>query len=193
MLRKKKSVSNLSFTNIFIRFFCRPSQENTTSDQILFARSNGSDEVKFSVILAEKLWDFFRGRSLKYKILKNVDFTLASSEQNELNLGISLNLPEVYEEARGKLKNSGHLVGLVVAKAALIGILIFKGIVLLVGKALLVSKLAFLLSSLIALKKLLSKKYVTYEVVAHPSHENHLTDNFGGWGRTFDNFLETLV
>lgn len=174
-------------------FLCRPSEQNISNDQlILSARSNGSDETKFSVILAEKIWNFFRGRSLKYKIFNHAAFTLASSEKNELNLGISLNLPEVYEEARGKLKNSGHLVGLVVAKAALIGILIFKGIVLLVGKALLVSKLAFLLSSLIALKKLLSKKYVTYEVVAHPSHENHSTDNFGGWGRTFDEFLETL-
>lgn len=142
--------------------------------------------------MAEKLWDFFRSRSLKYKITDNTDLMISSGENNNMNFGLSLNMPQLYHEARGKLKNSGHIVGIIIAKAALIGILIFKGIVLLVGKALLVSKLAFLLSSIIALKKLFSKKYVTYEVVAHPTHEHHNTESLGGWGRALDGFLETL-
>lgn len=129
---------------------------------------------------------------MKYKATNFVDVLVSSNEANDLHLGVSLKMPKLYDEARGKLKNSGHLIGLVIAKALLIGILIFKGIVLLVGKALLVSKLAFLLSSIIALKKLLSKKYVTYEVVAAHANHEHAAENLGGWGRALDGFLETI-
>lgn len=143
------------------------------------------------MVIAEKVWNFFRSRSLKYRVADNADIVVSSNDENNLNMGLSFNIPKLYDEARGKMKNSGHLIGLIVAKAALVGILIFKGIVLLVGKALLVSKLAFLLSSIIALKKLFSKKYVTYEVVAHPTHE-HAAEPISGWGRALDGFLETI-
>lgn len=72
-------------------------------------------------------------------------------------------------------------------KMAMLKVLAFKALALLVGKALFVSKLAFLLVTIIWLKKLFSQqKHVTYEVVAHPHHESHGGDSYGaaGWGRS---------
>lgn len=75
-------------------------------------------------------------------------------------------------------------------KMGMLKIMAFKVLALLVGKALLVSKLAFLLATVIGLKKLFSQqKHVTYEVVAHPHHESHSShgsDSYSsaGWGRS---------
>lgn len=97
----------------------------------------------------------------------------------------------------GRAKNRqqmGPIIAAVAMKAALLGGLAFKGLVLLVGKALLVSKIALLLAGILWLKKLFShEKHVTYEVVAHPHHSHSSVEHHGGgdsynsgWGRSSD-------
>ncbi|XP_063706267.1 uncharacterized protein LOC134835324 [Culicoides brevitarsis] len=162
-------------------------------DPYVYARAQGSDEATLGVILADKLWTFFKSRSLKWKPAEVMDFIMSSNEKGKLNFELSLNTEKIYEEGRGKMKNSGHIVGALVAKAALVGALIFKGLVLLVGKALVVSKLAFLLASILAIKKLLNKKHITYEVVAHPVHDHHHEHPVSGWGRALDVFIENAL
>lgn len=159
----------------------------------MYARAQGSDDATLSILLADKLWTFFKSRSLKWKPFETLDFVMSSKENGKLNLELSLNAEKLYEEGRGKMKNSGHIVGAIVAKAALVGALIFKGLVLLVGKALVVSKLAFLLASILAIKKLLNKKHITYEVVAHPVHDHHHEHPISGWGRALDGFIESTL
>lgn len=95
---------------------------------------------------------------------------------------------------RGKNKNMGQMMGLVMMKLGMLKILAFKALALLVGKALLVSKLAFLLATLIGLKKLFSQqKHVTYEVVAHPHHESHGDSYSSGWGRSSSEAAHNLA
>lgn len=162
-------------------------------DTALYARAQDSDEATLSIILADKVWTFFKSRSLKWKAFDTADVVMSSDENGRLNVGLSLNAEKIYNEGRGKMKNSGHIVGAIIAKAALVGALIFKGLVLLVGKALVVSKLAFLLASILAIKKLLSKKHITYEVVAHPVHDHHHEHPVSGWGRAFEEFFESAI
>lgn len=90
---------------------------------------------------------------------------------------------------RGKNKNMGPMMAAMMMKMGMLKVLAFKVLALLVGKALFVSKLAFLLVTIIGLKKLFSQqKHVTYEVVAHPAHhESHGSDSYSssaGWGRS---------
>lgn len=89
---------------------------------------------------------------------------------------------------RGKNKNMGPMMAAMMMKMGMLKVLAFKVLALLVGKALLLSKLAFLLATVIGLKKLFSQqKHVTYEVVAHPHHESHHgSDSYSsaGWGRS---------
>ncbi|KAL1449496.1 hypothetical protein WDU94_001998 [Cyamophila willieti] len=82
----------------------------------------------------------------------------------------------------------GPLIAAGVMKIGMLKALAFKGLALLVGKALLLSKLAFILTAIIGLKKLLSQpKHVTYEVVSHPHHaEHHEHHEAAGWGRSLD-------
>lgn len=157
------------------------------------ARAQGSDEATLSILLAEKVWSFFRSRSLKWKLFSLADMIVSSDNEGKLNFGVSLDTKKTIEAGRGKMKNSGHIVGAIAAKTVLIGALLFKGLVLLVGKALLVSKLAFILASIIAIKKLLSKKHVTYEVIAHPVHDHHHEPASNSWGRALEGFLENIV
>lgn len=185
--------------NLLFKFYRRTDIANTTTqgedDDTLLARAQGSDDATLSVLLAEKMWSFFRSRSLKWKPLSLANVILSSDEEGKLNLGLSINTQRAMEAGRGKMKNSGHLIGAIAAKMVLIGALLFKGLVLLVGKALLVSKLAFILASIIAIKKLLSKKHVTYEVVAHPVHDHHGHHEAlsSGWGRAIDGVLQGLL
>lgn len=167
--------------------------EKDTEDSSIYARAQGSDEATLSVILADKLWTFFKSRSLKWKPFEIANVVMSSNENGMLNLELALNAEKIYEEGRGKMKNSGHIIGAIIAKAALVGALIFKGLVLLVGKALIVSKLAFLLASILAIKKLLNKKHITYEVVAHPVHDHHHEHPVSGWGRALDGFIENTI
>lgn len=161
-------------------------------DSKLFARAHGSDDDTLTLIIAEKIWNFFRSRSLKWKPFTMTDLMISSNEHGNLNIAMTVDTSRLVEVGRGKMKNSGHIIGALIAKVAIVGALIFKGLVLLVGKALLVSKLAFLLSSILALKKLLSKKYVTYEVVAHPAHEHH-DHHSAGWGRALDGLIKNFA
>lgn len=81
----------------------------------------------------------------------------------------------------------GPMMMAMMMKMGMLKVLAFKFLVLLVGKALFVSKLAFLLATIIGLKKLFSQqKHVTYEVVAHPHHDSHGSDSYSaaGWGRS---------
>ncbi|KAI5713709.1 hypothetical protein M8J76_003998 [Diaphorina citri] len=91
-------------------------------------------------------------------------------------------------KGRGKNKNMGPLIAAGVMKLGMLKALAFKALALLVGKALLLSKLAFILTAIIGLKKLLSQpKHVTYEVVSHPHHAEHGHDSYSaGWGRSLD-------
>lgn len=82
----------------------------------------------------------------------------------------------------------GPMMAAMMMKMGMIKVMAFKALALLVGKALFLSKLAFLLVTIIGLKKLFSQqKHVTYEVVAHPHHESHNSDSYSssaGWGRS---------
>lgn len=119
---------------------------------------------------------------------------VASGEGGRLNFGVSLDTKKLLEEGRGKMKNYHAILMAVVMKAGILGALILKGIALLVGKALLVSKLALLLASVIGIKKLLHKKHVTYEVVAHPpEHHHHLDTYSSGWARAIDGFVDSFA
>ncbi|KAF5290242.1 hypothetical protein FQA39_LY14796 [Lamprigera yunnana] len=96
------------------------------------------------------------------------------------------------EEARGKKKKAGKIIGPLLAaaalKAALLGKLALAAIALIAGKALLIGKIALVLSAIIGLKKILGGggKHVTYEVVAHPHHSSsHVSSHesvYGGSG-----------
>lgn len=63
-----------------------------------------------------------------------------------------------------------------------LGIIAFAAI-----KGLMLAKAALVASALVLLKKLLSKNdhHESYEVVAHPHHEEHYSGHgHGGWGRS---------
>lgn len=159
----------------------------------MLARAASSDDHKLSVLVADKIWRFIQSRSVKWRAFQAADIVVASGEGGKLNFGLSLDTRKLVEEGRGKMKQHQHLLMAFVMKAGIIGALILKGIALLVGKALLVSKLALLLASVLGIKKLLSKKHVTYEVVAHaPEHHHHLDTYSSGWARAIDGFVETF-
>lgn len=159
----------------------------------VLSRSASSDDHKLSVIVADKIWRFIQSRSVKWKAFRAADVVIASGEGGKLNFGVSLDTRKLLEEGRGKMKNYGPILMAFVMKAGIVGALVLKGIALLVGKALLVSKLALLLASVIGIKKLLHKKHVTYEVVAHPpEHHHHLDTYSSGWARAFDGFVESF-
>jgi Protein of unknown function (DUF1676) len=162
-------------------------------DASTFARSARSDEESLGVLVGDKVWKFLHSRSLKWKISDLANLMMAPDQNGKLNIGLKVDTKRALEEGRGKMKNSGPLVGAIIAKATIFGALFLKAIALLVLKALIISKVALLLSAVIAIKKLLSKKHVTYEVVAHPhhGHEHHHHETHG-WGRALEGFLETF-
>ncbi|XP_001660960.2 uncharacterized protein LOC5573633 [Aedes aegypti] len=160
----------------------------------VLSRSASSDDHKLSVIVADKIWRFIQSRSVKWKAFRAADVVVASGEGGRLNFGVSLDTKKLLEEGRGKMKNYHAILMAVVMKVGIVGALILKGIALLVGKALLVSKLALLLASVIGIKKLLHKKHVTYEVVAHPpEHHHHLDTYSSGWARAIDGFVDSFA
>lgn len=159
----------------------------------VLGRSASSDDHKLSVIVADKIWRFIQSRSVKWKAFRAADVVVASGAGGKLNFGVSVDTRKLLEEGRGKMKNYGPILMAFVMKAGIVGALVLKGIALLVGKALLVSKLALLLASVIGIKKLLHKKHVTYEVVAHPPEHHHHVDTYSsGWARAFDGFVESF-
>ncbi|XP_050437149.1 uncharacterized protein LOC126843582 [Adelges cooleyi] len=158
-----------------------------------------SDESVFSEVMADKLWKYVKSRSLKVKLLPEADFVVSAAEQGgTLNFGMSVKTGEL-ETGRGKNKNMGPMMAAVMMKLGMLKILAFKALALLVGKALLVSKLAFLLATIIGLKKLFSQqKHVTYEVVAHPHHSHGAVESHGdsysaGWGRSSSEAAHSLA
>ncbi|KAH8361802.1 uncharacterized protein LOC110176599 [Drosophila serrata] len=153
----------------------------------LLARSMGSDEETFALLMANKLWKFIRSRSLRYSFSENADFVMSSDPAGSLNVGVSVRPLEAIQEGRGKMKNMGPLVMMMMAKTGMVGALLLKGLFLLAGKALIVSKIALLLAVIISLKKLLSSKKTIVEV---PSHHDSYSS---GWSRAFDGFVEGLV
>lgn len=164
----------------------------------MLARAARSDDETLSFLVADKIWHFFRSRTLRYKMIDDADIIIQPEAQGNVNIGLSINPNKALESGRGRIRTLVPLLVAIATKVGVIGALILKGIVLLVGKALIVSKVALLLAVIIALKKLLSKKHVTYEVVSHshhpephhvPSHDSYST---AGWGRAFDGFLEGL-
>ncbi|VVC45852.1 Protein of unknown function DUF1676 [Cinara cedri] len=148
-----------------------------------------SDESVFGEVMADKLRKYVQSRSLKIKVLPEADFVVSTSPEQDgsLNFGMSFRSGRDLESGRGKNKNMGPMMAAMMMKMGMLKVLAFKFLALLVGKALLVSKLAFLLATVIGLKKLFSQqKHVTYEVVAHPHHEAHSSDSYSsaGWGRS---------
>ncbi|GLV32676.1 Osiris 3 [Carabus blaptoides fortunei] len=144
-----------------------------------------TEEGQVSELIANKLWTFMRTRSLKWKIMDNIDLLVSSKPDKEgnINLGLSVRDSTLYEKGRGKKNNMGALIAAAVLKIGILKALAFKALVMLVGKALIVSKLALVLAAVIGLKKLLSQeKHVTYEVVAHPHHSHEHSYSGGGGG-----------
>lgn len=159
------------------------------------ARAARTDDEALSYIIADKLWHFVRSRTLRYKMFDDADVVVTSEPRGNLNIGLSINPQGAFESGRGRMRNMAPLMAAIATKIGLIGLLVFKGLVLLVGKALIVSKVALILALIIGFKKLLSKKHVTYEVVSHPHHaETHVGhDSYSsGWGRALDGFFEGL-
>lgn len=180
---------------------------NTTSifDATYVGRHmTASDDAILSMLVADKIWNFVRSRALKWKMSDLADLLISTSENGKINIGVSVDAKRAFQEGRGKMKNHGPLIAAVILKGLLIGALAFKALFLLSGKALLVSKLAFLLSSLIGVKKLLSKKKhtTTYEVVADhhrydvpfaPMTKTQPAENLGGWARAMDVVMDSFV
>ncbi|XP_045506456.1 uncharacterized protein LOC123702716 [Colias croceus] len=97
------------------------------------------------------------------------------------------------EEGRGKKKKLKQLLPIFALLQLKIQSLIplFLGIIAFAAiKGLMLAKAALLASALLLLKKLLSKQehHESYEVVAHPHHDEHFShpSPHGGWGRSQD-------
>ncbi|CAK1541119.1 unnamed protein product [Leptosia nina] len=95
------------------------------------------------------------------------------------------------EEARGKKKKLKQLIPLLaIAKLKIMALIpLFLGIIAFAAaKAVLLAKISLLVAGIIALKKLLASKHheTSYEVVAHPHHEEHYASSGHGWGRSID-------
>lgn len=93
--------------------------------------------------------------------------------------------------ARGKKKKLKQLIPLLaIAKLKIMALIpLFLGIIAFAAaKAVLLAKVALLIAGIIALKKLLASKHheTSYEVVAHPHHEEHYPSSGHGWGRAID-------
>ncbi|CAG4964236.1 unnamed protein product [Parnassius apollo] len=95
------------------------------------------------------------------------------------------------EEGRGKKKKLKQLLPIFALLQLKIQSLIplFLGIIAFAAvKGLMLAKAALLASALLLLKKLLSKQehHESYEVVAHPHHDEHFSHGggHGGWGRS---------
>lgn len=165
-------------------------------DDMTLARSARSDDEALSYIIADKLWSFVKSRTLRYKMFDDADVVVSSEPRGNLNIGLSIDPQGAYESGRGRMRHLAPLMAAVATKIGIIGLLVFKGLVLLVGKALIVSKVALILAVIIGFKKLLNKKHVTYEVVSHPhhteSHAGHHDSYSSGWGRALDGFFEGL-
>ncbi len=190
-------VRNRHFFLFYLYFACSdvPAKDDTFDDMTL-ARSARNDDEALSYIIADKLWSFVCSRTLRYKMFDDADMVVSSEPRGNLNIGLSINPQGAYESGRGRMRNVAPLMAAIATKIGVIGLLVFKGLVLLVGKALIVSKVALILALIIGFKKLLSKKHVTYEVVSHPHHaETHVPhhDSYSsGWGRALDGFFEGL-
>ncbi|CAH0401545.1 unnamed protein product [Chilo suppressalis] len=95
------------------------------------------------------------------------------------------------EEARGKKKKIKQLLPLLaLAKLKVTALIpLFLGIIAFAAaKAVLLAKISLLVAGIIALKKLLASKHheTSYEVVAHPHHEEHYASSGHGWGRSIE-------
>jgi hypothetical protein len=194
---------------LFFLFSLSKNQSDVLFEQFVQARNANYDDTALSILVADKLWTFVKSRALKWKVTDFTDVMVSAGDKGKINLGVSVDAKRAFIEGRGKMKNSGPLIAAVILKGALLGILAFKALFLLSGKALLVSKLAFLLSSLIGVKKLLSgkSKHVTYEIV----NDHHRYDTIKpiqtaaastaaggpqvatGWQRALDTTLDSFI
>lgn len=176
-------------------------------DKFAQARNVQSDDSAVSMLIADKLITFLKSRALKWKMTDFSDLLVSATDKGRINVGLSVDAKRALIEGRGKMKNTGPLLAAIVLKGALVGLLAFKALALLSGKALLVSKLAFLLSSLIGVKKLLSGKgkHVTYEIVNDhhrydvPFPQKPLASAASpaqqptGWQRALDDTLDSFI
>jgi hypothetical protein len=122
--------------------------------------------------MLEKFKSFVRSRALRWKLSDVLDLIFSKEHNGRVKVEMSIDGERVLKEGRGKMKKNGPIIGWIVLKGLLLGILAFKVLAVLSGKALLISKLALLFSSLIGVKNLLHQKdkgHVTYEIAGHRS------------------------
>ena len=99
--------------------------------------------------------------------------------------------PFLFTQGRAKMKKYGGAVLLGLLMKGGMMAMAYKAVALLAGKALMVAKIALVLSSIIALKKLVSSggdEKVTYEIVKHPhvTHSHSYSSEHYGGGGHFD-------
>lgn len=196
-LFKKSSIDineNLKVTQTRETTFADPISDGD-DDEMLARSMQNSDSEALGLIVGEKIWQFVRSRELRYRVADNADLIVTTEPKGNLHLGLSISPLGAIEEGRGKMKHMMPMMAMMMVKMGMIMALFLKGLILLTGKALIVSKLALILAVMIGLKKLLSKKHVTYEVVAHPHHHEpaHHDSYSTGWGRALDGFLDGVA
>ncbi|KAF2896916.1 hypothetical protein ILUMI_09259, partial [Ignelater luminosus] len=105
---------------------------------------NMSDEAQLSEVITNKIWDFIRTRSLKWKITDAADIVISGNNGKDGSFNFGFNFrPDTSSvgDARKKKGNGmGALIGAAALKIGLLKALAFKALALLVGKAVLVSK-----------------------------------------------------
>lgn len=187
-------------------------QSDVLFGKFIEARNIHADDVALTMLVADKLWTFVKSRALKWKMTDFTDVIVSAGDRGRINLGMSVDAKRALIEGRGKMKNTGPIIAAIVLKGALLGILAFKFLAIMSGKALLISKLAFLLSSLIGVKKLFNSgghsKHVTYEVIGDHHRYDMLRPqgqqqqqqpqsaqqpNTSGWQRAFDDTLDSFI
>ncbi|XP_023724567.1 uncharacterized protein LOC111873814 [Cryptotermes secundus] len=163
------------------------------------AIAGGNEETNkdFESMIVNRVERFLKTHTLKVDLKGNEVLKAVTSAGRALeDAADSLGLTEEEEvedgrdasEERGKKKKVKMLLPLLLAlklKAAALIPLFLGAIALIAGKALLIGKIAFIISAIIGLKKLLSQqKSVTYEIVSHPHHSSshHESYSSGGGG-----------
>ncbi|XP_057652264.1 uncharacterized protein LOC130891492 [Diorhabda carinulata] len=126
-------------------------------------------------LLLERIKDFIKSHTFEFKVPDEAIIDLDKS----------------VEEGRKKKGGGGlrirPIIMMLILKAAVVGAIILKFIGLVAFKALLLAKIAFTISTIVALKKLVETKHhtSTYEVVAaHPHYDDH-----SHFDRSFNNDL----
>lgn len=129
----------------------------------------------FESLLWKRIEQFFETHSIKVDVqgkdIINAVSSTGRALEELLDDDSDDSANEIEEQARGKKKKAAKILGPLIAAAAVklaaLVPLALGAIAIIAGKALLIGKIALVISAIIGLKKLLSQKHVTYEVVSH--------------------------